>query len=155
MHSRLSAALILPLMVFFWLPFFLIQGMYLREKSVALTRVCLVVLRDRNSLLEFIANISFKIVSLLLGEMPVSLYVKANLLLFICVYSSRRSNEGYQQQGCAGTQAEGSPRFGCVRKHACGTLAVGPSATSSPTLFLSRAMRSPGSCCHLPSGNCF
>lgn len=91
---------------------------------MALTCLCLVVLRDWNNLLEFIANSSFKIIYLLLGKMLVSLYVKANLLLFICMYSSCRSNQGYQQQGCAGTQAEGSPHFGCVRKQACGAAAA-------------------------------
>lgn len=94
--------------------------MYLREKSTALTCLCLLVQRDWNNLMEFVANTTFKILYLLLGEMPVSLYVKASLLLFIGVYSLCRSNQGYRQQGCAGTQAEGSPRSGRVRNQACG-----------------------------------
>lgn len=44
--------------------FFLIQGVYLREKSMALTCLCSVVLRDWSSLLQSVANTSFKIVCL-------------------------------------------------------------------------------------------
>jgi len=106
---------------------------------MALTCVCLVVLRDWNNLLEFIANISFTIICLLLGEMPVSLYVKSNLLLVICLCSSCRSDEGCQQQGCAGSQAEGSPCLGCVRKQACGAAASGwpwdPAPLPAPLCF--------------------
>lgn len=81
---------------------------------MAVAYLCLEVLRDWNNL-EFIANINFQIISLLLGEMPISWYVKASLMLFMCMYSSHGSDCGYQQQGCNSTQAEGSPCFGCVK----------------------------------------
>lgn len=122
---------------------------------MALRCLCLVVLRDCSNLQEFIAPISFQIIYLLLGEMPVSWNAKANLLLLICMSSLSRSAPSCQQQLCW-RRGWGWPTLrqreeaSLLQRTRCGT-----STTCSPAPTLSRAVRSPGSCCHLPPGDCF
>lgn len=155
MHSRLLLALILP---FFSMPFFLIQGMYLREKCMALTCLCLVVLRDWNSLLESTANTSFKIVSAPWRDAGISVCEGQPVALYLHIFLTQVKS-GLPAAGLCWHVGWGQPTlWPCGRaslRGCCSMLPIGPSATSSPALFLSRAMRSPGICCHLPSGNCF